>query len=663
MRSLRWIGMVGAAVTLTMGTLVVGALGSGPAGAATTFAVSAMQTNVSGSMNAVSCPSAGSCVAVGYAPATGQMLAETLANGSWTATTLTSSFALASLQGVWCASVTSCIAVGQGGATTATEQPLVVTLSGTTWGISASDLLPSGQQSEPGVLNSISCLSVTSCVAVGSFSPAAAMDEALFATLSGTSWSATSTASPSGATVTVAKSVQCVSATSCQAVGYWSANPATSSNGLLETLSGTTWTATTLGQAGDYLTSLSCPAAGSCMALGYNIDGNGVSDLLANGQWSLNSFTPPSGIAFNQLNGLSCTPTIATCVAVGGYREPPTSGTVDTLVMLYSSGTWTAFLELDPSGQHGLGNGVACPTISSCVGVGVLNNGATTYPMAAIETTGSSGGGGGGGGGTTPHGYWLVGSDGGIFTFGSAQFYGSTGSLVLNRPVVGITPMRGNTGYWLVASDGGVFTFGSGPYLGSIPGLGIAPAGTSVPGHLNAPIVGLVPSSDGNGYFMVGADGGVFAFGDAAYEGSCPGIGGCSGLAVGVAPDSTGHGYWLLTKTGQVYNFGDAPNLGQPGTQASPFTSLVRTPDGLGFWALDGSGNVYAFGDAPYLGALPAGSTFGLDPATAIFATSDGGGYWVSTAVGRVYAFGDAPADGDMSGTHLNGAIIAASGY
>ena len=36
-------------------------------------------------------------------------------------------------------------------------------------------------------------------------------------------------------------------------------------------------------------------------------------------------------------------------------------------------------------------------------------------------------------------GYWLVGSDGGIFSFGAAQFYGSTGALRLQRPVVGIT--------------------------------------------------------------------------------------------------------------------------------------------------------------------------------------------------------------------------------
>ena len=34
-------------------------------------------------------------------------------------------------------------------------------------------------------------------------------------------------------------------------------------------------------------------------------------------------------------------------------------------------------------------------------------------------------------------GYWLVASDGGIFAFGDAGFYGSTGDLTLNRPIVG----------------------------------------------------------------------------------------------------------------------------------------------------------------------------------------------------------------------------------
>ena len=123
------------------------------------------------------------------------------------------------------------------------------------------------------------------------------------------------------------------------------------------------------------------------------------------------------------------------------------------------------------------------------------------------------------------HGYWLVGSDGGIFTFGSAQFYGSTGSLVLQRPVVGISPTSNRAGYWLVASDGGVFAFGNAGYYGSIPGAGLTPAGSGLPHSLNAPIVGMVPSADGGGYFMVASDGGVFAFGDAALRGFVPGHG------------------------------------------------------------------------------------------------------------------------------------------
>ncbi|MEM9035045.1 MAG: hypothetical protein AAGA99_05225 [Actinomycetota bacterium] len=104
------------------------------------------------------------------------------------------------------------------------------------------------------------------------------------------------------------------------------------------------------------------------------------------------------------------------------------------------------------------------------------------------------------------NGYWMVGSDGGVFTFGDAQFFGSMGSTPLNQPVNGLVPDPDNVGYWLVAGDGGVFAFdaefrGS---MGSIP--------------LNRPVVGMV--SYGNGYLMVGADGGVFNFSDLPFDGS-----------------------------------------------------------------------------------------------------------------------------------------------
>ncbi len=262
------------------------------------------------------------------------------------------------------------------------------------------------------------------------------------------------------------------------------------------------------------------------------------------------------------------------------------------------------------------------------------------------------------------HGYWLVGADGGIFSFGSAQFHGSTGALTLQRPVVAITPTADHNGYWLVGADGGVFSFGTSGFYGSIPGLGLAPAGTSGAGkQLNAPIVGMVPSADGRGYFMVASDGGVFAFGDARFEGSCVSIGGCSGAAVGVVPDVTGNGYLLVTATGHIYVFGDDREDGEPGPPHNEVvTSVARTFDGDGYWILFANGAVDAFGDALPLGG-PSGVTGGFNPATAVFGTSDASGYWVASAVGAVYAFGGAPDYGSMSGQHLNAPIIAAAGF
>ena len=63
-------------------------------------------------------------------------------------------------------------------------------------------------------------------------------------------------------------------------------------------------------------------------------------------------------------------------------------------------------------------------------------------------------------------GYWLVASDGGVFAFGSARFFGSTGAIHLNQPIVGMAAARDGKGYWLVARDGGVFAFGSAKFAG-----------------------------------------------------------------------------------------------------------------------------------------------------------------------------------------------------
>ena len=264
-------------------------------------------------------------------------------------------------------------------------------------------------------------------------------------------------------------------------------------------------------------------------------------------------------------------------------------------------------------------------------------------------------------------GYWLVGSDGGVFSFGDSPFYGSTGSLKLQRPVVGIAAPSTNgpipQGYWLVASDGGVFSYGASQFFGSLPGLGLHPAGSGLPNSLNAPIVGMVPSLNKGGYLLVGADGSVFAFGDAQYEGSCPGIAGCVGAAVAVLPDATGNGYWVVTNSGQVYAFGDAIYYGPPGKKGSAVTSAVRTPDGGGYWVLLANGSVLPYGDAINFGSPTPGTFGGTNPAAAIFTNLQGYGYGVASANGTVDTFGFVMNFGGMSATRLNSQIIAATGF
>ena len=77
-------------------------------------------------------------------------------------------------------------------------------------------------------------------------------------------------------------------------------------------------------------------------------------------------------------------------------------------------------------------------------------------------------------------GYWLAASDGGVFTFGGATFFGSMVGKHLNAPVIGIQSTPDGGGYWLYASDGGVFTFGDAAFFGSTGNM-----------TLKAPVVGM----------------------------------------------------------------------------------------------------------------------------------------------------------------------------
>ncbi len=92
--------------------------------------------------------------------------------------------------------------------------------------------------------------------------------------------------------------------------------------------------------------------------------------------------------------------------------------------------------------------------------------------------------------------YDMVASDGGIFSFGDATFYGSMGGTVLNKPIVGMASTPDGKGYWMAASDGGVFAFGRAGFYGSMGGT-----------VLNQPIVGIASlSTDPYATGQVGAD-------------------------------------------------------------------------------------------------------------------------------------------------------------
>ena len=141
-------------------------------------------------------------------------------------------------------------------------------------------------------------------------------------------------------------------------------------------------------------------------------------------------------------------------------------------------------------------------------------------------------------------GYWLVASDGGIFSYGDAGFYGSTGSMRLNKPVVGMAATPSGNGYWLVASDGGIFSYGDAQFQGSTGSL-----------VLNKPVIGMITGPNGAGYFLVASDGGIFSFGTAPFFGSLGGLPLKHPIAAAAAmPD--GSGYWFTDTAGLVSNFG-----------------------------------------------------------------------------------------------------------
>jgi N-acetylmuramoyl-L-alanine amidase len=258
---------------------------------------------------------------------------------------------------------------------------------------------------------------------------------------------------------------------------------------------------------------------------------------------------------------------------------------------------------------HGNSGAASTPPPDGVVPFGTTAVGANaaTNPNAPIVGMASTPDGGG---------YWLVASDGGVFSYGDANFWGSAGSLVLNAPIVGMAVAPDGGGYWLVARDGGVFNYGDAGFFGSAGGIA-----------LNAPVVGMGANHDGRGYWLVASDGGIFSYGDADFWGSTGGRA-LNAPMVGMAATPDGGGYWLAGADGGIFSYGDAEFSGSTGAVHlnAPIVGMAAAPIG-GYWLVASDGGIFTYGSAEYLGSL--GGTTLSAPVVGMAASPTTNGYWL----------------------------------
>jgi hypothetical protein len=157
-------------------------------------------------------------------------------------------------------------------------------------------------------------------------------------------------------------------------------------------------------------------------------------------------------------------------------------------------------------------------------------------------------------------GYWLVASDGGVFTYGTAQFYGSMGGKHLTSPITGIVATSDGHGYWLVAKDGGIFAFGDAAFDGSMGGKTLA-----------APVVGMTATGN-SGAGPSGVDGSTGAGGATGAAGAT-GATGARGPAGAAGQPNYGYVYNLTGETVGI----EAPVIFDSNGPLSGFTHLASS--------------------------------------------------------------------------------------
>jgi Purple acid Phosphatase, N-terminal domain/Calcineurin-like phosphoesterase/Fibronectin type III domain len=231
-------------------------------------------------------------------------------------------------------------------------------------------------------------------------------------------------------------------------------------------------------------------------------------------------------------------------------------------------------------------------------------------------------------------GYYEVDKYGDVAAFGTAVCYGGMTGTPLSRPIVGMTVDPATGGYWLVASDGGVFSFNA-PFRGSTGNI-----------RLNKPIVGMGATPDGAGYWLVASDGGVFSF-NATFHGGT-GLMKLNKPIVGMAVDRSTGGYWLVASDGGVFNF-HAPFDGATGGMKlnQPIVGIDAVSDGSGYRLVASDGGVFTGFNMPFYGGT--GLMRLNRPIVTTINDNAGDGYWLVASDGGVFSF-HAPFYGSAAG-------------
>jgi sugar lactone lactonase YvrE len=293
-------------------------------GAAPTYSTSFGGLAFAVAMTGISCPSASTCLAVGYEENTAGARVPVAASWNGTEWSIArigppNGASEAAFLGVSCFAANECVAVGFSGTKSGAKSPFAALWKGGTWSVQS---LPALSEIANAMLEGVSCTSASFCMAVGFSEKSGGATSPVVESLSGTSWTLGSPKIPARQTPSVVKltGVSCASSSACTAVGYYISS---SLQGLAERWNGKEWAVQPTAHAGlnEELAGVSCPSAEQCTAVGdAERSGRYVAQVqIWNGvEWrpqivSIGETVP------SELHAVSCVPEMCAAVGANGW--------------------------------------------------------------------------------------------------------------------------------------------------------------------------------------------------------------------------------------------------------------------------------------------------------------------------------------------------------